>query len=176
MSAIFSPCRNWRYRLDREIAMFGPPIGFMLHNPSDAAEEKNDPTARRGIGYVTLWQGSKLIFLNPWARVATKPADLWRATDPVGPMNDFYIEQAAREIAVGGGFIVCAWGAISPPARKSREAHERLLAVINLIHRCGCQTRALGLTKDGAPRHPLYLKSDARPFPWSAISSHQVQD
>lgn len=171
MSAIFSPCRTWRYRLDRIIdprLMLKPPIGFLLHNSSTAAEAQEDATSRRGINFVTAWGGGRLVFLNPWAFVATKPADLWRAPDPAGPQNDAYIEQAALEIAMLGGFIVCAWGDPKAPSARREEVNARLRHVLDIIRRANCGTTALALTKSGNPRHPLYLRADLKPFAWPA--------
>jgi hypothetical protein len=164
MSAIFSPCGFYRYRLDREFPLSGPAIGFMLHNPSDASAVNNDPTSRRGIGFALCWGAGRLIFLNPWAGIATKPDALWRMDDPVGPENDRHISDALDEIRATGGFIVAAWGAISPPAARRPEAVQRLTQIVEML--ATHDVRALGLTRDGAPRHPLYVKNDAPPLPW----------
>jgi hypothetical protein len=51
MSAVISPCGRYRYRLDRPLSARGPTIAFLLHNPSTADAENEDPTSRRGIGF-----------------------------------------------------------------------------------------------------------------------------
>lgn len=167
MSAIFSPCGLYRLRLDRVIDMLGgPTIGFCLHNPSTAGVENEDPTSRRGIGFARAWGASRLVYVNPWAGRATKPADLWRMADPIGPENDQHILEAAAECARTGGFMVVAWGAVSPPAAMRLAVKERLRAVEALIRTAGCELRALGVTANGSPRHPLYVRADAQPLPW----------
>lgn len=167
MSAIFSPCQTWRYRLGRDIDMFGgPTIGFCLHNASTADEEKNDPTTTRGIGFATAWGGSRLVYVNPWAGCAKKPAKLWAMPDPVGPDNDPHIIVAAAECAASGGFMVAAWGVVSPPAPLRAAAAARLKHVEALIRDTGCDLRALGVNADGSPKHPLYVRATALPLQW----------
>ena len=167
MSAIFSSCRTWRYRLDRDFVRNGPTIAFGLHNPSTAAEECDDPTSRRGIGYVRAWGGGKLVFVNPWAGCATRPEDLWRMQDPVGPDNDFYVDAVAREVVETGGFFVFAWGAVAPPRPLKGTVNKRLREFEKLVRDRGCDVRALGVTKSGHPRHPLYMRADAVLVPWA---------
>lgn len=51
--------------------------------------------------------------------------------------------------------MICGWGA-SKQAEPGRVQH-----VLALIRAAGQVPMCLGMTKDGAPRHPLYLKRDA---------------
>lgn len=167
MTAVLSSCGLYRLRLDRQIDMLGgPTIAFCLHNPSTADADRDDPTSRRGIGFAKAWGASRLIYVNPWGGRATKPADLWRMADPVGPENDRYIGEAAAECAASGGFMVVAWGAIKPPAIYRASAHGRLSATVELIRSRGCTVRSLGLNADGSPKHPLYVRGGVTPVPW----------
>lgn len=164
MSAIFSPCGRWRYRLDREFLIPGPTIGFMLHNPSTAGALTEDRTSSRGVSFSKGWGAGRLIYMNPWAGIATKPADLWRMDDPVGPDNDHHITAALDEIRATGGFIVAAWGSVSPPAHAGEPARRRLADVVAMLR--DHDLRALAVNKDGSPKHPLYVRATAQPLAW----------
>lgn len=172
-SAVFSPCRRWRYRLDRIIAYSGPVIGFLLHNPSSAGAEEDDPTSRRGIGFGRSWGASRIVYVNPWAGVATEPEDLWNMHDPIGPENDAHIAAVAREVTASGGFMVFAWGEVSPPRDMRDEVRDRLAAVDRLVREICPDVRALGLTKAGEPRHPLYMPASAQPVAWTRAGAPQ---
>jgi hypothetical protein len=161
LSAIFSECRRYRYRLERQVASDGPTIAFLLHNPSTADAENDDATSRRGISYARAWASSRFIFINPWAGVATTPRDLWTMADPVGPDNDLHIARAVQEVVDSSGFIVFGWGVISPPKEQEAAAKRRLSDVENLVRSLGCQVCSLGENKDGSPKHPLYSRADA---------------
>ncbi len=167
MSAVFSPCGLYRYRLDRAVSMLSDRVvAFCLHNPSTAAADSDDPTSRRGIGYATAWGAGRLVYVNPWAGIATKPRFLWAMDDPVGPENDRHILDVAREVAATDGVFVLAWGAISPPAARRADARARLRHVEALI-RSECEAIcALGVNADGSPKHPLYVRADAQPLRW----------
>lgn len=166
MSAVFSDCGRYRYRLDRELGGSGPPVAFLLHNPSTAGGEKEDATSRRGIGFANAWGAVRLTYINPWAGVATKKTDLWCMADPVGLHNLYHIEAVTSEIKAAGGFIVCAWGDIKPPAQLRRVALGQLGEVIRVVRATGSDIRVLGLTLNGSPRHPLYLPASAVPTSW----------
>lgn len=169
MSTVFSVCGLYRYRLDREIGWPGiGTVAFLLHNPSVAGDQNDDPTSTRGVNYAKAWGASNLIYINPWAGIATKKVDLWKMPDPVGPLNDWHIDNVCREVANSGGFMVCAWGVVNPPRHLAGKVSDRLTAVERLIRKSGCDVRALGFTKHGAPRHPLYMKSDALPISFAA--------
>jgi hypothetical protein len=154
MSAYFSPCWTWRYSLTREPA---PQTGegtvvFIGLNPSTADESRDDPTIRRCIGFARRWGFARLEVLNLFAFRATKPTALLDADDPVGPKNDSTIATVLR----AADLVVCAWGAFP---NDERSAH--VLQLVAVPH-------CLGVTKNGSPRHPLYVRASADPLPWSA--------
>ena len=99
---------------------------------------------------------------NLYAWRATRPKDLFAATDPVGPANDRWLRSLARR----ADRIIVAWGAHAPVARS--EAVSRLLA------RYDKPLLALGSTAAGQPRHPLYLRSDSPLFEWVVPKPRKV--
>lgn len=125
---------------------------FVGLNPSTADETQDDPTIRRCIGFARDWGYARLKMLNLYAYRATDPRELRHAPDPVGLENDHVLS-----VVFGGSdLIVAAWGSCADA--------ERVAKVMGWpIHPRVC----LGLTKAGAPRHPLYVQRSAslRPFP-----------
>lgn len=151
-TAEISPCGQYRYALGRRWGA-GPAVAFIALNPSTADESADDPTIRRMMGFARGWGYGGLVVGNLYAYRATKPADLWKAPDPIGPDNDGHLAQ----IAAGCERIVAAWGA---NARPDRIAAALALPGMNRL-------TALALTNNGQPRHPLYLRGDLTPQPWN---------
>ena len=79
--------------------------------------------------------------------------------DPVGPGNDAAIRESLEWAAGAGDRIICAWGAHGKHL-------ERGAAVERLLRQSGRQLHNLGLTKAGAPKHPLYIGYDRQPELW----------
>lgn len=156
-SAVLSDCGRYRYRLGREWAD-GPTAVFVMLNPSTADALRDDPTIRRCIGYAQRWGCGALMVANLYAWRATDPADLWTTEDSVGPENDAHLCAAVTIAAESGGPLVAAWGA---NARQDRI--DAVLALPGMD-----RLAALAVTKSGQPRHPLYLKADLSPQPWTA--------
>lgn len=159
MSAVFSPCGKYRYRLTRErqpgFIPDSPPALFIMLNPSTADAERDDPTVRRCKAFAESWGCAGIIVVNLYAYRATKPSELWLADDPVGPQNDFWLAREAEE----AGRVVCAWGANARPERVKQ--FRRMIT-----DTYGIELYCLGTTKSGAPRHPLYVKNDQPLVPW----------
>lgn len=155
--AVLSEDGQYRYSLVRRWASSGLPAQFIMLNPSIADDAVDDPTIRRCVGFARALGCAGLVVVNLYAYRATKPADLWRAEDPVGPHADTYIRIVAHRAAVGAP-LIAAWGANAKP---DRVAHVR-----ELVASARAELTALGVTKSGAPRHPLYLPSAAVPTPW----------
>lgn len=153
-TAILSDCRTYRYTLWRRWATTG--AGYLLVvglNPSTADETTDDPTIRRCVDYAKRWGFDTLCMVNLFAYRATDPAVMKAAADPIGPDNDRHLWKLSQH----AGLILAAWGAHG--GHWSRDAEVRQ----NLAH---CDLHALGFTKDGAPRHPLYMRADCQPIPY----------
>lgn len=151
---IFSSCRTWRYTLWRELELGNPSyVMFIGLNPSTADEVKDDPTIRRCIDFAKRWGYGALCMTNLFAFRATDPKVMKAAQDPVGPDNDRWL----KEIGASAGLRVAAWG-----AHGTHRARDE--AVMGLL---ADDLSCLALTKDGDPRHPLYLKSCVRPVPFA---------
>ena len=154
-SAIFSPCRKYRYTLWRHwggmfvsgYAMF---IGL---NPSTADEKVDDPTIRRCIRYAKDWGYAGLCMTNLFAFRATLPEVMKAQVDPIGPDNDMYLLDMASDAEV----IIAAWGVNGYYNGRDKE----VIGLIKNLHH-------LGLSNNGYPRHPLYLKKDLKPVLWQA--------
>jgi len=144
---------HWYGAKDGNGAELGYPKAclFVMLNPSTADGTQDDPTIRRCVGFAKSWGFDRLEVVNLFAYRATKPADLLalrEPDDPVGSQNQEYVEDRAAE----AGKIICAWG--------SHGAH--LGQDETVLGWCGPKsTWALGLTRDGYPRHPLYVAANA---------------
>lgn len=152
-SAVISACGRYRYRLDRRWAETGPTCGFIMLNPSTADAQKDDPTIRRCIGFARREGCAALMVGNLFAFRATNPEVMADAEDADGPQNRHFLENMADRV---DGPLIAAWGAHwtghDDVSRWVRETFG---------HRLQC----LGKTKDGHPRHPLYVRADAPLIP-----------
>lgn len=187
--ATISPCGTYRYRLWREWRLHpepaqwdmwteddgspaldgaGQPIGeplscvFVMLNPSTADGEQDDPTIRRCVGFAKRLGFDRLDVVNLFAFRATKPADLLALNhdaEPWGVDNKRQIERALDR----AGMVVCAWGAHGGHLGQD----ETVLGWLEEHNHRAAPIVALGLTREGFPRHPLYLPADAKPVPYS---------
>ena len=147
MSAVISDCTKYRYLLERDKGV--NPLVFVMLNPSTADAETDDPTIRRCRRFAADNGYTGIVVVNLYAYRATRPKDLFLATDPIGPINDQYISAAAM-----ANDVCCAWGANGDPVRAAE--------VVGIIRAAGCNPKCLGITKGGSPRHPLYVKADQK--------------
>ena len=150
-TAELSPDRAYRYRLSRVWAD-GPRATFVMLNPSLGDEHTDDPTLRRCVSFAKQWGLGGLSVVNLYAFRATKPVDLWRTADPVGPENDRYLEEAATSSEM----LVAAWGV------HAKQARVREVLSIPGFEELTC----LRVTNRGYPSHPLYLPNGLFPEPW----------
>ncbi len=154
MSAVFSPDGRYRYRLDRKISDKPGRAAWIMLNPSVAGEEVNDPTATRVINFTDDWGYGTATIGNLAALVSTDPKALKLHGAPIGPYNDEHL----HEIVLGADIVIAAWGSSYPKGMAYRVAEIR--------RRFGDRLHHLGLTKNGDPRHPLYLPASTQPEPW----------
>lgn len=159
--ARISECGLYRYTLDRKWG--GPnnyyPMVFIMLNPSTADANIDDPTIRRCIGFAQRERQTAIMVVNLFAYRATSPKDMRAAADPVGPSNDNYLDQIFMQCSLRGHHVVAAWGAHGSHLKRDR-------AVWALAHKNALDLQCLGVTKDGHPKHPLYLPNDAALVPW----------
>lgn len=160
-SAVISDCGRFRYRLIRRWGD-GPTCTFIMLNPSTADAEADDPTIRRCIGFAKREGCGAIRVENLFAFRATKPDEMFKhRTTAVGDQRFLY--DAALE---ADGPVIAAWGG---DARIGRRAD----VVLAIFREHGVVPMCLGRTKSGAPRHPLYLKSDAPLTPLTAREAKQ---
>ncbi|WP_173921715.1 DUF1643 domain-containing protein [Agromyces sp. Marseille-P2726] len=138
---------DYRYTLTRVWDAALPTITFVLLNPSTADAEQLDPTLRRCVGFAEREGYGGMVIANLYAFRTKSPKVMMAATDPVGPEND-------RVLGNVTGIVVAGWGTNADPARVAQAV--ALLPPLN----------ALGVTKDGHPKHPLYVHRDAPLIDW----------
>ena len=144
--AVFSEDGIYRYRLWRFWDDTTLPMVFVLLNPSTADTEADDPTIRRCMGFAKREGCGGIQVVNLFALRSTDPKALYSHPDPVGPDND----EALLAAAASATTVVAAWGVHGA-------LHGRGDQVMTALRQAGVRLMALGRTKDGHPRHPLYL-------------------
>lgn len=176
--AIFSDCEKYRYVLwrvwNKDLLTPNPRmVSFVGLNPSTADEHHNDPTVTRCINYAKAWGYDGMYMLNLFAYRATDPREMkaqeYPESEPgIGRSRNYaalrrYGTSPLSELTVAcwgvHGHIKETWNKLE----EIRGFHD--LIVANQLLR-GANLHALGLTKDGHPKHPLYLKSNLRPRLW----------
>jgi hypothetical protein len=155
--AKFSENRKYRYWLTRTFTDGTPTkrVAFIMLNPSTATETVNDPSVRRCIGYADDWGMHELVVLNLFAFRGTDPRAMKAESMPVGDQNNYHIHKWCSDPATVA--IIAAWGAHG--GHLNRDRH-----VCQLLRKF--KLKCLGVTKEGFPKHPLYLRADAEPIPY----------
>jgi hypothetical protein len=183
--AVLSEDGMYRYELRRVWDETRPLCGWGMLNPSVADAKRDDPTVRRCTGFTRVWRIPEIapdgfggyVVVNLYGLRASDPAELRgvRSTsilvstlspaiyasvpwDPIGPENDLHIRSVAHEVAM----FICAWGANPSVGQRSQDV-ARILQQENPSLKLMC----LGTTKDGMPRHPLYVKADVPLIPYT---------
>lgn len=151
-AAVYSKCEAYRYSLTRVWDDTGKRLLYVMLNPSKATERANDPTIERcerrakALGY-----GSFRV-CNLFALRETDPARLKKAKQPEGPDNTAQLQDAIDWC----DDVLCSWGVHGSHLDQARKLQP-------LFEKAGKPLLALGVTKDGNPRHPLYVSYKTKP-------------
>lgn len=153
--AVYSDCDAYRYKLTRRWADKGRVVNFIMLNPSVADEVKNDPTVERCERRARMMRFSGFCVTNIFAWRDTDPHAMRRAKEPHGPENCDIVLEAAR----ASDRVIAAWGVHGAHLNQGR-------TMANLLRASDVPLYHLGLTKDGHPRHPLYVAYATDPIRW----------
>lgn len=136
----------------------------ILLNPSTADAFKHDPTSQRlykraiALGYrgVTL--------LNLFAYRSTDPYQLRLIGDPIGIDNDAVLRESMyvqrwMPKRVETIDVLCGWG-------EHGLLYKRQDTVKDMLAASGRSVYVLGINKNGAPKHPLYISASKEPQLW----------
>ena len=124
-------------------------------NPSTATEVQNDPTVERCERRARALGFGAFQVTNIFAWRDTDPRAMRAAADPIGPENDAAILAGAD----WADRVIAAWG--------THGAHmARGPSVEALLRGRGHALHHLGLSKQGHPKHPLYIAYARQPEPW----------
>lgn len=145
--ALFSEDRKYRYKLWRIWDKSKPLVMFVGLNPSTANENENDPTIR-SVERIAKSNGfGGFYMMNCFPFVSTDPKSLVSSGGTLN--NDIFL----KEVADICSEIVFAWGNFEIV---------RMMGVDYILSKRFPNAKALGINKNGSPKHPLYCKSDTK--------------
>jgi hypothetical protein len=150
-SATISSCGLYRYVLQRRWGA-GTHCLFVGLNPSTAGVSTDDATTRKCMRLASSWGFSGMTIANLFAVRCRHPQILSTHRDPIGPENDRFllptIEQAHTVVAMWGNHGLKSYGL----------SERRDQCILSLRNDWQC----VGITQQGAPRHPLYVTNRSR--------------
>ena len=150
--AVYSTCERYRYALTRTWEPGGKRLLYIMLNPSKATELANDPTIERCERRARQLGYGAFRVCNLFALRETDPARLKRTKRPEGPDNTAQLTTALEWC----DDALCAWGVHGAHLDQSSK-------LMPLFRRSGKPLLALGVTKVGHPRHPLYVAYKTQP-------------
>lgn len=158
-NAVISEDGLYRYQLTRRWGDEPGHVLWIMLNPSTADGAQDDATIRRCIAFSRSWGFDALEVLNLYALRCTRPIHLEHHPDPVGPENLGWFQRRAPR----ADLAVLAWGAHATPRQV---IHDPAPIVQAFLLQAGVRMVTLGLTKEGHPRHPLYVRASTEPSPF----------
>ena len=147
--AEISSCKTYRYFLQRTWDINNEMMTFIMLNPSKADALKDDPTIRKCVMLAKKENCSGIYVINLFALRSSQPKDLYIHNNPVGPDNDYWIDEITKKSKI----IVVAWGNDGNLLNRDIEVCEKLKSL-------GLNLYCLGLNKNGSPKHPLARNID----------------
>lgn len=151
--AVLSECKQYRYSLSRIWDETKPLIGFIGLNPSTADHIEDDKTISRCIAFSKSWGFGGFYMMNLFAYRATKPSVMMQSNTPIGFENDKYLLELKNKVEK----IAICWGDKGRHNGRSKD-------VLNLLNQDDLY--CITINKSGEPKHPLYIKGDAKLIPY----------
>lgn len=173
MTAKISPCRKYRYSLQRDLVdhpAFQPSddltdkrVLFIGVNPSTADGDSDDATIRKMMGFAARWSCTRMTVGNLFAYRSTDVRNLGRHyNNPFASTDDLWNQQQREILELNklierADLIIPCWGRASklPPLLRDRVDEVRWT-----LRNSGKKLQCLGLTKTRDPKHPLMLGYD----------------
>ena len=146
----FSDCGRYRYLLERRWDE-GTNCLFVGLNPSTATADSDDATVRKCSALARTWGFSGMAMANLFAVRCRYPQILSTHQDPVGPGNDRFLLPAVKQAHT----VVAMWG--NHGLKSYGQLARRDQYILSLRDDWQC----IGITKHGAPRHPLYFANSS---------------
>ena len=167
---LFSDCRSYRWILKRELIKGTKTVIFIGLNPSTADSFHNDRTLSRIINFCSKWDYKNIYIINLFGLISKSPSKLLKSKDPVGKYNDlitlqmleFWSENVNCDLWLGWGNK----GTLNNRDNKVQKIIKRLSYLNETENNCHKRIYSLGLSKQGNPRHPLYMSNESflKPF------------
>ena len=161
-NALFSKCGSYRWKLSRLISESKTELIFIGLNPSYGDSERNDQTLIRIINFAQSWGFGRVYVINLFARITTRPEILRYCDDPVGSENDLILERNIRYwLANDLCKLWIGWGVNGKLMNRDKKVLEKIK------NKDSKEPYAIGITKKGCPRHPLYVGKNKKLLPFA---------
>lgn len=157
--AVFSPNHVHRWRLSRSWAPEKGTACWIGANPSVAGKDFDDPTSTRITRFTESFGNGRMILVNLSPYISTDPKGLpLLDSDTIFPPETTnYLIGAVHESEI----VIAAWGVLAGAMR------DWAGNVATILGAKGERPLwCLGTTKDGSPRHPLYVHSKTKLERW----------
>ncbi len=170
--AVFSDCDLYRWSLKKSFRKDVKSMLFIGLNPSIANGKYEDPTFKRLINLFTCLGYREILVLNIFARISKYSRLLSNCSDPIGKYNNQIICSNVLNWSQDSLWDLClGWGQKGTLFQRNIEVLKLLRVHFlnrSVFCKCSMGPLAFGLTKEGHPRHPLYLRKDTvlTPFRW----------
>lgn len=161
--AVLSKCQTYRYALWRTVDEDfdqgeGDIIGYFGVNPSTADHKIDDQTVMKWRGFseripTPKCTVSRFIVGNLFAYRATDVNVLKSVDDPIGSMNDHWIDKIIEKSTI----LVPCWGNSS---KVPKDLRYRITEIEDKLKQSGKPVFCFGKTNSGCPKHPLMLGYD----------------
>ena len=159
MTAVISPCKQYRYRLERNFVQAGPTVAVFMVNPSWADAETDDNTITRLVGFGKRLEWGKLIVGNVFAKRTEDVNQLGHQSQEIESENLIHISQIIRDAQIH----IVAWGALGKLPEYLRSKWKLISEIAESEE---CNLLCFGTVQDGHPRHPGRIGYDASLRPW----------
>lgn len=152
---------KWRLHLWREWDVTLPRVVWVMLNPSIADDRMLDQTLRQVLFFSQAFGFGRFDIVNLFAWQATDPSKLRylhrgpTPEDAVGQDNDAVI----AEVCLQASKVIVGWGV-------NGWWMGRNATVTQLLREEGHELHCLGVTKEGHPKHPLYLSHETQLERW----------
>ncbi len=130
-------------------------VAFIGLNPSTADSNEDDPTIRRCKRFARDWGYGGIVMLNLFSSRHTDPKELKTCSEPNISVSDYYLFDWVKEASL----VVAAWGVHGSFRERDSQVKRHLKYLAEQVY-------CLGKTKDGLPRHPLYVPASKQLEPY----------